>query len=111
MMMGPAALPRLLESRKKATSKSAFLQRIQPCVVPARSTVQDGPHSGLRLSTNMSQASTPQPDPNVLKNQFLKAEAQVNEGRVQVPESLKYKLYGLGKQVVVGDCKMPQPPS
>jgi hypothetical protein len=48
---------------------------------------------------------------NSLKNQFLKAEAMVTESRLQVPESLKYKLYGLGKQVVVGDCKMPQPPA
>jgi acyl-CoA-binding protein len=46
-----------------------------------------------------------------LKNQFIKAEALVNEGKVQVPETIKYKLYGLGKQVVVGDCKMPQPPA
>lgn len=46
-----------------------------------------------------------------LKNQFLRAEGLVNEGKVQVPESLKYKLYGLSKQVVVGDCKMPQPPA
>lgn len=48
---------------------------------------------------------------NSLKHQFLKAEAAVNEGRVQVPESLKYKLYGMGKQIVVGDCTMPQPPA
>lgn len=48
---------------------------------------------------------------NTLKNQFLKAEALVNEGRVQVPESLKYKLYGIGKQIVNGDCKMQQPPA
>lgn len=45
-----------------------------------------------------------------LKNQFVQAEVQVNEAKVQVPESLKMKLYGLAKQAKEGDCKMPQPP-
>lgn len=56
----------------------------------------------------MSQPADPTSE---LKNKFLKCEALVNESKVQVPESLKYKLYGLAKQVVVGDCKMPQPPA
>jgi acyl-CoA-binding protein len=46
-----------------------------------------------------------------LKNQFLQSEQMVNENRVQVPESLKMKLYGLGKQIKEGDCRMPQPPA
>jgi acyl-CoA-binding protein len=45
-----------------------------------------------------------------LKNQFLQAETLVNDSKVQVPESLKMKLYGLAKQAKEGDCKMPQPP-
>jgi len=45
-----------------------------------------------------------------LKTKFFNAEKLVNESRVQVPESLKMKLYGLSKQAKEGDCRMPQPP-
>jgi len=46
-----------------------------------------------------------------LKSKFIAAEKLVNENRVQVPESLKMKLYGLAKHAKEGDCKMPQPPT
>ena len=46
-----------------------------------------------------------------LKTQYLSAEAQVNDNRVQVPETIRMKLYGLSKQIKEGDCKMPQPPA
>lgn len=45
-----------------------------------------------------------------LKAQFLQAEKQVSEGKAQIPETLKMKLYGLAKQAKEGDCRMPQPP-
>lgn len=53
----------------------------------------------------MSQGDKPD-----LKTQFLAAEASVNENRVQVPETVRMKLYGLAKQVKEGDCRMPKPP-
>ncbi len=46
-----------------------------------------------------------------LKSKFLNAESLVNDNKVQVPETIKMKLYGLGKQIKEGDCKMPQPPA
>ncbi len=46
-----------------------------------------------------------------MKANFFNAEKLVNESRVQVPETLKMKLYGLAKQAKEGDCKMPQPPA
>eukprot|EP01040_Poterioochromonas_malhamensis_P025805 gene25805-32277_t len=44
------------------------------------------------------------------RTQFLTAEASVNENRVQVPENIRMKLYGLAKQIKEGDCRMPKPP-
>lgn len=46
-----------------------------------------------------------------LKTKFVAAEKLIQENRVQVPESLKMKLYGLAKQAKEGDCRMPQPPA
>jgi hypothetical protein len=45
-----------------------------------------------------------------LKTKFVAAEKLIQENRVQVPETLKMKLYGLAKQAKEGDCRMPQPP-
>jgi acyl-CoA-binding protein len=45
-----------------------------------------------------------------LKTQFLTAEASVSDNKVQAPESIRMKLYGLAKQIKEGDCRMPKPP-
>lgn len=47
---------------------------------------------------------------STLKDKFLEAEGFLSQAKLQMPETVKLKLYGLSKQIKEGDCKMPQPP-
>lgn len=46
-----------------------------------------------------------------LVSQFKMAHQHLEENQIEPPSELKWRLYGLEKQINVGDCKMPKPPS
>lgn len=45
-----------------------------------------------------------------LKAQFSLAEAYLKENKVSLSDDIRGRLYGLSKQAIEGDCKMPCPP-